>query len=278
MTMPTPITTPVEAQPAPILFLGGPFWQALTKATQSDPADLPLSDLPTATPLHLFHSFQVNPANFPTNGQHPPPSWGGVAVVIVNQLKTPLTTVDFLVDATVPGAYTFMSAGCMTSYPAAIDPATQTPAKPHQIPGMRRYPNPTLHGNGDPANPASWLGAVGLYRFWLDLVDTQLVSSLVGLAFTTTADGSGPRLGVAFDFSKNSAAVSADLSQFPAGGELRALAATMRGQENGANVMINCAWSSGRSPYEPLMRTLVVNVQELTPLPPDAVFGPWGVA
>jgi len=247
------------------MFFGSVFWQLLQKAQSSTPADL-FSANNYYSPLVLFQHHQ------PASPTEVPSTNGGVAVVIMNQLKTPLLAVDWLQDIrtdTDPYMFTLLPNSHMASYPATIDPDTQTPVKKHQIPGMRRYPNPSRHGDGDR------LGAIGLYRFWTD----RPGDLHGGLAFSTKEDGSGPWIGVAFSLATGLCAVSADVSEFGCGatdpGDLLAprqtaiennlsvLTAAARGSASKGKIHVGARWSYNTYGLEPNTKPLFVWVREV---------------
>jgi hypothetical protein len=243
--------------PVPVILLGNVFAQKFSDAVagliQSTPADLSLSG-GKMNPLELFAKYS------PIKAQT-----GGTALVIMNQLKTPLTGVNCL-ETNLGSA--------LSCHPAII---WMGACKPDVIPGQQLYPIPSAHGKGDPASPDSWLSALGIYHF------KTIVLATSGVAFSLKEDGSGPLLGVAFKEVLTAPfthfAVSTDLSTFgktTPEDNLDALAnaSTTPGswwQEGNGTIQIKAGWASEPGSFATGMRILAVWVgpDDAQPFDPD---------
>jgi hypothetical protein len=170
---------------APIILLGQPFWQSILDVIEGNTANLKFQDR-EMSPQEML-----------------PPFYGGtfgVSLVVVNLLKTSVT-----------GTNCLECDGCgwnnigmeLQWYPCIVDPVANKAYSKSQIPGMMPYPNPSRHGNGDPENAASWLGAIGLYNFFSNNMEHADCDLHGGIAFSTSPEGSGTLLGVTFRQAKD---------------------------------------------------------------------------
>lgn len=155
----------------PVALLADPFARQLVIAAQTGNFGFQDGGI---TPLDLFDP----PATIQS----------GVAVVILNCLSTPLKLVDTVCYI---GGFDDNPVN-QVSYPAQANDLDSA----HRIPGTRAYPRPSLHQR-PPGGPAL-MGGVGLYRFGPSHPRTVTPDVRVGLSFSAQADGSGPRVGVAF--------------------------------------------------------------------------------
>ena len=128
---------------------------------------------------------------------------GGLAVIIMNSLPTPLRLVESYVYVDPVALYT--THGLQTNYPAHTDGVTAA-VDAHIIPGARPYPRHAKHllPKGGPA----LIGGLGVYGFIASSyprVDadgllpslTMVIEVARALSFSANEDGSGPLVAVA---------------------------------------------------------------------------------
>lgn len=115
-----------------------------------------------------------------------------VGVVMLNSLTQPLTLVESF-------SYSYsgmQDVDVQRLYPAYVHQNadfTNFTVTNHVIPAARPYPSPKKHL--DPQGNPALMGGVGFYSFTANIM---VAPSARVLGFATTADGSGPMVGVAF--------------------------------------------------------------------------------
>lgn len=191
------MATSTSGKAMPIALVGGKIANRLSIAGSF--GDMPLADGPM-NPLDLFDNADLSADAY-------------FAVVIFNTLSTPLRLKDSYVGTVSyePDQYII---GDQTNYPVVGANHTWHPpgnlvvvptpeARPNEIPGARPFPDSQKHLRPD-GNPQTLWG-VGLYTFQASFQMTPTPLSQSGpshvrraLSFSTSADGSGPVVAVAF--------------------------------------------------------------------------------
>lgn len=193
---------PTTGNITPVALIGGVFAHGLAHASQMGDYD----DGTIINPFDLFDSADVRQD-------------ARYAVVILNSMSTPLRLVDsYAGTAPVPAQtghapgqniYKSYVTGDQANYPAVSDRGNQV-VRPHEVPGARPFPNSQMHLR--PEGGPKLMGGVGLYTFTPSVQKGAFVlpgSPNLGvidggahirraLSFSTSADGSGPQVAVAF--------------------------------------------------------------------------------
>lgn len=192
--MATPITYHVgyanqslDGSPCQTALLADPFAHQLAYASQMG-SRMSLSDGPM-DPGRLFE-----PPHDPTS--YVPPS---VGVVVLNSLTRPLKLTEVFFPQT---AYSSGGQGSQRLYPS--NTLADGTVINHVIPAVRPYPRAASHLDAK-GNPAL-MGGVGYYSFGRDCYagmgmsySPGTITTIAGaLGFSTTDDGSGPLVAVAF--------------------------------------------------------------------------------